>query len=69
MSEHHHLVPAQLILHERQRLVDSGHSQSLPAECLGLIPPIDLPKAIKAQLQEEGVLSPHEGCTVSTQLG
>ena len=35
----------------------------------GQIPLIDLPTAIKAQLQEEGVLSPHKGFTSSTQLG
>ena len=29
MSEHHYPVPAQLILHGEQRLVVSGHSQSL----------------------------------------
>ena len=32
-------------------------------------PPIDLPTASKAQLQEEGVLTPHERHTLSTQLG
>ena len=41
----------------------------LAAEWLRQIPPIDQPKATKAQLQEEGVLSPHEGHTLSTQLG
>ena len=68
-SEHHHPVPVQLlILHRGQRLVVSGHSQSL--QLTGLyIPPIDLPTATKAQLQEEGVLSPHKGCTSSTQVG
>ena len=30
---------------------------------------IDLPTATKAQLQEVGVFSPHEGCPWSTQLG
>ena len=29
MSEHHHPAPAQLIFHRGQRLVVSGHSQSL----------------------------------------
>ena len=33
-----------------------------------LIPHIDLPTATKAQLQE-GVLSPHEGHALSTQVG
>ena len=41
----------------------------LEAERPGYIPPIDLPTATKAQLQKEGVLSPHEGPTSSTQLG
>ena len=33
------------------------------------IPPIDLPTETKAQLQKKRVLSLHEGCTLSTQLG
>ena len=33
--EHHHPVPAQLILHRGQRLVISGHSQSLQLTGLG----------------------------------
>ena len=35
MSEHHHPAPAQLIFHEGQRLVFSGHSQSLQLTGLG----------------------------------
>ena len=35
----------------------------------GKIPPTDLPTATKAQLQEEDILSLHEGHTSSTQLG
>ena len=35
MSEHHHLAPTQLILHGWQRLVVSGHSQSLELTGLG----------------------------------
>ena len=34
-SEHHHLTSAQLILHRGQRLVLSGHSQSLQLTGLG----------------------------------
>ena len=34
-SEHHHPAPAQLILHRGQRLVVSGHSQSLQLTGLG----------------------------------
>ena len=41
----------------------------LAADLNGKIPPIDLPTGTKAQLQEEGVLIPHEGCTSNTQLG
>ena len=41
----------------------------LAADCPGQIPPIYLPTATKAQLHEEGVLSPHEGFTSSTQNG
>ena len=33
------------------------------------IPPVDLSTATKAQLQEEGVLSPHKGHSSSTQPG
>ncbi|XP_053518864.1 RAD51-associated protein 1 isoform X5 [Artibeus jamaicensis] len=40
----------------------------LAADWFGQILPIDLPAATKAQLQEEVVLSPHIGCTLSTQL-
>ena len=35
----------------------------LAAAWPGEIPPIDLLTATKAQLQEEGVVSPHEVCT------
>ena len=66
--KHHHPTPAQLILQGQRKLVVSVHSQSL--QLTGLyIPPIDLPTATKAQLQEKGVLSPHKGHTSSTQLG
>ena len=34
-SEHHHPAPAQLIIHRGQRLVVSGHSQSLQLTGLG----------------------------------
>ena len=68
-SEHHHPAPAQWILHTGRRLVVSGHCQSFVADWPGQIPPIDLPTATKAQLQEEGVLSPHVGHTFNIQLG
>ena len=60
------LITAQLILHGRQRLVVSGHSQSLQLTGLGKSL-ILMPTTTKAQLQE-GVLSPHEGCTSSAQF-
>ena len=40
----------------------------LAAHGPGQIPPIDLSTAIKAQLEEEGVLSLHEVDTSNTQL-
>ena len=44
-------------------------NQIKAAEWPAKIPTIDLPREIKAQLQEEGILSPHKGHTLNTQLG
>ena len=73
MLEDHHPDPANLIFHGGQRFVLSGHSQSVQLPGLGIFLSFlsfaDLPTAIKAQLQEEGILSPHKGWTSSAQLG
>ena len=67
--EHHHPAPCTAELPQRVEVGSQWSQPVLAAEWPGKIPPIDLPTATKAQLQEEGVLSPHEGRTSSTQLG
>ena len=69
--EHHHPAPVQLVLPGAWS-AEGGGQWSQPIFAVdrpGKIPPIDLPTATKSQLQEEGVHSPHEGCTLSAQLG
>ena len=66
MLEQHYPVPAQLILHGGWRLVVSGHSHFL--QLTVYVPPIYLPTATKAQLQEVSVprvlsLDDKGGCT------
>ena len=53
----------------RERVHGQQSQPVLADDWPGNIPPIDLPTTIKSQLQEEGVLIPHKGCTLSTQLG
>ena len=57
--EHHHPAPAQLVLHGEQRLVVSGHSQSLQLTGLGMSLPLTC--------QQQPRLSYRGGCTQSTQ--
>ena len=70
MSELHHPAPA-CTADPPQRAEGAGQwSQPfLATDRPEEIPSIDLPTAIKAQLQEEGLLSTHKGRTSSTQLG
>ena len=69
------VIPAlwSVVLHPdppwRAEVGDQWSQPVLATDWPGKIPPIDLQTAIKAQLQEEGVLSPHKGHTSSTQLG
>ena len=53
---------------QRAEVGGKWSQQILAADWPGKIPPIDLPTAIKAQLQKEGVLSPYGERTLSTQL-
>ena len=64
-SGHHHPAPAQLIL-QRAEVGGQWSQPVLTAPSPGKIPTVDLPTATKAQLQEEGVLNPHKGCTSIT---
>ena len=68
-----HRSTATLPLHSRSSMgakVGGQLSETvLAANCPGQTSLTDLPTATKAHLEEGGVLSPHKGHTLSTQLG
>ena len=61
MSKYHHPAPAQLILHGGQRLVVSGHSQSLQLNGLG--------KSLTLTYQQQSRLSYKRGVYSANMMG
>ena len=63
MLEHHHSVPALLILHREQRLVVSGHSQSLKLTGLYKSLPLTCQQQSRLNYERTVVYSAHTKCT------
>ena len=68
MLEHHHPAPTQLILHGGQKLVVSGHSQSLPLSGLGKSLPLICQQQPRLNYKRRGY-SAHMKASSNTQLG
>ena len=69
LLEHHYFSPAQLILHKEQRLVVSGHSQSLQLTVLGKAIPLTCQQQSRLNYKRRVYSAHMEGTPPVSTLG